>query len=396
MKLENTDKSVETDGNGRQVTTYGGYSYVFDYDEYDTREGENEKTRTYGMLLAMIAVFTVSVLCVAVVIITDIVKGSSYKDSSPIGAITDSGTPFGSLTRDEIASKTGTFTVSICVKNGDGEENGTGIVITSDGYIVTGNTLLENTEIVEVCFDGGKIYTASVCGRDTVNDIALLKVEAEGLTSANINTDSSIGEGDSVMGIAASVGERKPFIISGTVSSICDEVISVNDDGQKLFCKVIKTSFSPNAELSGAVLTDMRGNVVGIMSDICGNGQTALPVSSLLPIVKGMMNGYSEAISTEYRDNEAWGVHGKTVTAEMSEKYNLPRGVFVKYFESNSLLKKAGVKKNDIIVVLDSVNVDSVESFNTLCGKAVKGAKVGVTVYRNGHYYQLTFVNETE
>ncbi len=394
MKLENMGNKTEITENDNTGATYGGYSYVFDYDMYDQSEEERERVGVYRIILAMIAVFTLSVLCVAAVIIVDIIKNSAWSESSSISQ--GEGPAVYGLTSEQIVSRTSPYTVGVCVKKESDEKKGTGIVITSDGYIVTSDSLLENTEIIQVSLEGGKMYTASVCGRDPLNDIALLKIEANGLTSANISSEPTVSEGDTVLSVYASASGQSMGVENGTICSVYNETVTASGDGREMYYEVIKTSFSDVLDCAGAPLVDKNGSIVGIMFDGEDGELIALPVSTVLPIVRDMMADYGarESEGDYYGSEKIWGMIGKNVTDIMSTKYNLPQGVFVGYLDNGSILKTAGVKRNDIIVAFNLTKVGDCETLDKLCKNAADGENVVVTVYRNGHYYKISFTNK--
>lgn len=394
MKSENIENKTEIVEDGSKGATWGGYAYVFDYDLYEQSDEERERTGIYRIILAMIAVFTLSVLCVVTVIIVDIIKNSAKSDSQQ--QIHGSTQASYGLTDEQIVSRTSPYTVGVCVKKENEEKKGTGIVITSDGYIVTSNGLLENTEVIQVSFEGGEVYTASVCGRDPMNDIALLKIEASGLTSANISSGPTVNEGDTVFSVYANASGESIGVENGTISAVYNEIVTANGDGREVYYEVIKTSFSNMCDFAGAPLVDKNGSVVGIMFDGEDGELIALPVSTVLPIVREMMADYgaTEGDDESYGSEKILGMLGKNVTDIMSAKYNLPQGVFVGYLDNGSVFKEAGIKRNDIIVGFNLSEVDCCETLDRLCENVADEENITVTVYRNGHYYKISFTNK--
>lgn len=273
--------------------------------------------------------------------------------------------------------------------------SGSGFILTSDGYILTNYHVIEDsTSITVTCYDN-TTYEAEVIGYDGSNDIAVLKVDATGLTPVILGDSSKLNVGDDVIAIGNPLGELTFSLTSGIVSALNREVtLSTN-----VTMNLIQTDCAINAGNSGGALFNMYGEVVGITNaKYSSNGNSseasidnigfAIPINSVRGIVKSIIeNGF---ITKPYI-----GVSVTTVSAD-AQSYGLPAGASVRSITADSPADKAGLQENDIITAVDGKPITTSTELVTTVTACSPGDVLNMTVYRNSEYITITItVGET-
>ncbi len=391
VKIEN---EAETDS----ASTFGGYSFVLGYRQQASRSEEAERDGMYSALLAMVVIFTVGVLCIAAVIIFDILadpfsnslNSEVFKSS---GAITNgnqnSAVPY---TAQQIEESCSAFTVGVSCNGADGTRYGTGIVITSDGYIVTSNEVVENSNEVKAVLSDGRSCSAKVVGRDSVREIAVIKIDETGLEPAAFATETC-SDGDNVT--AFSVFSQYGTVtdtVSGKVFTSAFPFTKFSGTENESTFNVISTDILSQNDMCGAPLVNSEGKIVGIMFG-CGekeSGSYAIPTENVLPAVNSIINAYQNAKkeNTEILP----GVFGTDISAETASKYNLPGGVLITGIECCSEAENAGFAEGDIIVCFDGVSVMNISGLKAELSDYSNGDSVTVKVYRKGVPVKITVI----
>lgn len=268
-----------------------------------------------------------------------------------------------------------------------GEATGSGIILSEDGYIVTNNHVIssegsssyyaieEATGITVTVYGDTQNYEAKIIGTDEMTDLAVIKIEATGLTPAELGDSSNVKVGEFVMAVGNPVG-MDYSVTSGIISAIDREVTA---DGTTY--TALQTDAAINSGNSGGALVNANGQVVGINtlklsgSDVEGIG-FAIPISSTTNIIDQLIQ-YS-SVKRPYI-----GISGSAVGKETAERYNLPEGVYVEGVEKNSPAEKAGLQKGDIITKIEGNSVTSVNELNKYKNTYSIGNTVKLTIYRN-------------
>ena len=266
---------------------------------------------------------------------------------------------------------------------------GSGFILTEDGYILTNYHVVENSNSITVAMYNGDTYDATLIGYDESNDVAVLKVDAEGLSPVVLGDSDNLNVGDSVVAIGNPLGELTFSETSGIVSALNREVTMSSDTTMDL----IQTDCAINSGNSGGALFNMYGEVVGITNAKYSSSSSsssasidnigfAIPINQVYGIVKSIIeNGYIE--------KPFIGVSVLTVSDE-TRKYGLPGGASVQSVTADSPAEEAGLQINDIIT---KVNDTEITTSNDLV-KQVRAANPGdvltVTVYRQGVTLELT------
>lgn len=273
--------------------------------------------------------------------------------------------------------------------------SGSGFIITEDGYIVTNYHVIEGANSVKVTTYDNTQYDAEIVGSDESNDIAVLKIDASGLTPVTLGDSEALNVGDDVVAIGNPLGELTFTLTSGVVSAMDRQITTSNS----VMMNLIQTDCAINSGNSGGALFNMYGEVVGVTNaKYSSNSSTeasidnigfAIPINTVQDIITSIIeNGY---VVKPYI-----GVSVETVSSDMTG-YGIPEGAVVRAVNEDSPAEKAGLKENDIIT---KVNDDTIKSSNDLVSKirkTAKGDKLTLTVYRKGEELTIDLtVDETK
>ncbi len=270
--------------------------------------------------------------------------------------------------------------------------SGSGFIITQDGYIVTNYHVVNGANTIKVTLYNGDTYDAALVGGDSDYDVAVLKINAAGLTPVTLGSSADVNVGDSVLAIGNPLGELT-FSMSGGYVSSCNRAINV--DGTPF--NMIQVDCSINPGNSGGPLMNLYGEVVGIVSakystysstTVEGLG-FAIPIDDVKSIITDIMeNG---AVT----DKAYMAVTVGTMNAQLAAQYSfdIDQGVFVYSVVSGGAGDKAGLRLGDVITKMDDTTLTSRQDLSA----ALKGYRAGdtatLTVYRSGSYIttQITF-----
>ena len=274
---------------------------------------------------------------------------------------------------------------------------GSGFVITDDGYIVTNYHVISGATAITVTMANGDTYTAKLVGGEEANDVAVLKIEATGLTAVVLGDSDSLQVGETVCTIGNALGTLSFSQTSGAVSAV-NRAITM-EDGSIL--NMIQTDCTINSGNSGGPLFDEYGHVVGITSakysgttsssaSIEGIG-FAIPINDVNDIIKDIMQ-YGYVTGKPYM-----GITVATVDESISQQLNIPEGAYVNTVESGSCAEKAGLKTGDVITAIDDTKVTSSAELIAAKNTYKAGDTAKLTVVRSGETLTLsiTFDEDT-
>lgn len=265
--------------------------------------------------------------------------------------------------------------------------SGSGFIISDDGYIVTNFHVIENSESITVSLYDGTEYDAILVGYDQSNDLAVLKVEAEGLPPVILGDSDNMNVGDPVVAIGNPLGELTFSLTSGTVSAMDRSVTMSNG----ITMKLIQTDCAINSGNSGGALFNLYGEVVGITnakysSPAFGasidNIGFAIPLNDVRDIIDSIIEkGY---ISKPYI--------GVTVAdvSEESQSLGLPAGAAVRSIIEDSPAEECGLQEGDIITHVDGTAIATSNELVELIGGCEIGQEVKLSVYRKNETIELT------
>lgn len=268
---------------------------------------------------------------------------------------------------------------------------GSGFILTENGYIATNNHVIAGAEEITVMLDDGTRHKAEIVGADSVTDLAVIKIEAEGLVPMEIGDSDLMRVGDSVIAIGTPAGiEFAGTVTDGIVSAVNRPVEVQGANGYTKTMTLMQTNAAINPGNSGGPLINNKGQVIGINTlklteEYEGIG-FSIPINSAMTIFDqlikdGKVTDYDKSFVT------GTGAIGITnyfeVTEEESKYYGIPVGVMVIQLKPGSASQAAGLKRGDIITGFNGQKVTTVEEINKLKASFKAGDEVTLTVYRD-------------
>ncbi len=279
------------------------------------------------------------------------------------------------------------------------EGAGTGMIVSSNGYIMTNKHVIDGADKVTVVLPDGKTYeNVDVLGSDPLNDVAFLKIRnVSGLPAIVLGDSKTIRIGQSVVAIGNALGQYQNSVTSGIVSGTGRPVTASSDGtangSTENLTDLIQTDAAINSGNSGGPLLNLKGQVIGINTAIAQDAQSigfAIPISA----TKGLL---AHVIKTGKVERPYLGVQYMSITPAVKEQYRLPvdKGDYITSDRGNSVqvngpAAKAGVKNGDIITHVNGYGVGEVASVSTLISEYEPGQKVELTVVRDGKELKLT------
>lgn len=264
---------------------------------------------------------------------------------------------------------------------------GSGFLFTDDGYILTNYHVVQGADSVTVSTYDGTKYDAKIIGFDESNDVAVLKIDAEGLTPVVIGDSDQLNVGDSVVAIGNPLGELTFSLTSGTVSALDREVTMSSGISMEL----IQTDCAINSGNSGGALFNMHGEVVGITnakySGSSGSGASIDNIAFAIPI-NDVYSIVTSIIEKGYIEKPYIGVSVLDVSDE-TQKYGLPKGASVQTVTDDGPAKAAGLQVNDIITKVDDTEIAGSSDLVKAIGQCEPGQEITLTVYRQGQTLEL-------
>ena len=272
--------------------------------------------------------------------------------------------------------------------------SGSGFVLTQDGYIVTNYHVIEDAANdssvdIQVIFASGDKYTAKLVGGEKDNDVAVLKIEAAGLTPVTLGDSDKLVVGESVYTIGNPLGELTYSLTDGIISAL-DRLISTGDN---VTLNMLQTNCDINPGNSGGPLFDSYGSVIGITTakyTQSSSGVSAEGLGFAIPI-NDVKDIFSDLIEHGYVTGKPYmGVQVNTVSSE-AQRYGIPAGAAVEYVAEGSCAQKAGLQTGDIITAIDDTAIDSPSALTAALSSNYKaGDTATLTVIRSQQEMKLT------
>jgi Do/DeqQ family serine protease len=260
---------------------------------------------------------------------------------------------------------------------------GSGVIISPDGYIVTNNHVVEGSDSIGVILNNKRTYRAKLIGRDPDTDLALIKINANGLSVINYGNSEELRVGQWVLAVG------NPFnlgttVTAGIVSAIGRSLQFPDDDAFKID-SYIQTDAALNPGNSGGALVNPKAELVGITAAIISptgaysGNSFAIPVN----IVKKVASDLKQYGKVQ---RGILGISIAEITPELAAKENLkdPRGVFVAEVTQGGGAAEAGIKEKDIITRVGNTEIESPSRFQEIISMHRPGDKVQLTYVRNG------------
>ena len=259
---------------------------------------------------------------------------------------------------------------------------GSGFIISPDGYIVTNAHVVENAEEILVRLTDKRELKAKVIGADTRSDVAVIKVEASGLPTLRVGDTGKLRVGEWVIAIGSPFGFANT-VTAGIVSAKSRDNLA--QDANLDAIPFIQTDVAVNPGNSGGPLLNMRGEVVGINSQIYSRSGTFAGISFAIP-ADYAFNVADQIIKTGHVTRGRIGVGITNVTRDFAESINLGKtqGAVVGSVEEGSPAAKAGLEAGDVILKIDGRAVDGSAELSRTIRALKPGSKVNLTVWRGG------------
>ena len=269
--------------------------------------------------------------------------------------------------------------------------SGSGFILSENGYILTNYHVVDSSDSITVSLYDGTSYDARLIGYDESNDIAVLKIEAEGLCPVILGDSDNMNVGDDVVAIGNPLGELTFSLTSGAISALDREITMSSGSTMDL----IQTDCAINSGNSGGALFNMYGEVIGITNAKYSSSSSgasvdnigfAIPVNNIRSIVESIIEkGY---ISKPYI-----GVSVTDVSQE-TQSYGLPQGAAVKEVTADGPADKAGLQVNDIITQVNGQAISGSSDLVQVVKETAAGDVLTVSVYRQGQTLELTLTVE--
>lgn len=389
---------------GESSTEFGGFGFHEDPEPQDSaprRSGRPGNGVIAAILAAALVVGGLAGLVGAAgfTAVDDLVGSdspttSTPRSSSPVVNRSDEDTAADSV--EQVAGAVLPSVVKINVSGAEGEGSGSGIIISSDGEILTNNHVaaVGDGGQISVSFNDGTAKKATIVGTDPLTDLAVIKAQdVSGLTPATIGTSSSVAVGENVVAIGSPFG-LQATVTSGIVSAMNRPVSIGSTEGeqqdpgaaptQDTVYPAIQTDAAINPGNSGGPLVNLDGDVIGINSSIrTASSSTdsggsiglgfAIPITNVWPIVQQLRTG-------ETATHAKMGVQVR----DASSDNGLLTGAEVRVVDNGSAAEKAGVETGDVITKIDDTITPDADSVVAMVRGQRPGDEVTVTVSRDG------------
>ena len=273
--------------------------------------------------------------------------------------------------------------------------SGSGIIISEEGYILTNNHVINSTssssyysigeasKVSVYLYNDETEYEAKVVGTDEQTDLAVIKIEKEGLIAAELGDSDCVQVGEVVMAVGNPLGMQSS-ITSGIVSAVNRKIT----DSEGKTYTLIQTDAAINSGNSGGALVNSKGQVVGVNTlKVAATGVEgmgfSIPINSAKPI-------YQDLIQYSKVRRPYIGITGRDLSESLAKANNLVQGVYVVSVEEFSAGEKAGIKTGDVIVKVDGKSVKTMDELNEIKNTHQIGDTMSITVNRNGKEKDLT------
>lgn len=271
---------------------------------------------------------------------------------------------------------------------GDASSLGSGFIISSDGYIVTNHHVINGAEEIVVRLSDRRVFVAEIIGKDARSDVALIKIDATNLPVLKIGSSEALRAGEWVLAIGSPFGFEHS-VTAGIVSAKGRSLPSEN------YVPFIQTDVAINPGNSGGPLFNMKGEVVGINSQIYSRTGGFMGLSFSIPIEMAM--DVVEQLKNKGKVSRGWlGVFIQEVTRELAESFNMdkPSGALVAKVIENSPAEKAGILVGDIILQFEGQPIHNSAALPPKVGLVRPGKEAKTLVLRDGKELELKVVIE--
>ncbi len=297
------------------------------------------------------------------------------------------------LSGDRVFEKVSPSVVGVVVysseTNTTASGEGSGIILSANGYIVTNEHVIKDAKLIEVVLNNSERYIAKLMGYDKQTDIAVIKIDAENLVKAELGNSDELKPGEVVYAVGNPGGmEFANSITDGIISGV-DRLITNSSTGYVMNC--IQTTAAINPGNSGGALVDTYGRVIGIsvakLSSVSYEGMGfAIPISECVELIDDLIEyGY-------IKGRPLLGITYYAISSEAANFYGIPAGLKVETIDPESDAYAKGLKTGDIITAINDKNVETASEVFDIMSKCKAGDTVKLTVYRKGQTSTMNVV----
>jgi serine protease Do len=268
---------------------------------------------------------------------------------------------------------------------------GTGFIIDSSGLIVTNNHVIDSPGLsYSVILADGTTYPATIMGTDKFDDIALIKINATGLTAATLGNSDNLETGQTVFAIGNALGQYQDTVTRGVVSGLSRAVNETGDSTAPTTHNWIQTDAAINLGNSGGPLIDLDGDVIGMDTLIDSEGNSlgfAIPINAIKDAISQLKT--FGTVSRPYL-----GVEFENIDQELQQQNNLPvsNGALIETVIGGSPADLAGLQPNDIITAVNNIKLNQTSQLDQVIQTYEAGSQVTLKVSRNGQTLDLPVV----
>ncbi len=297
------------------------------------------------------------------------------------------------------------YSVSSFFGTNTSKATGSGIIISEDGYILTNNHVVSSStstsssslyyEVTDskavkvTLYNDETVYDATIVGKDDQTDLAVIKIEKDGLTPATLGNSDSVRVGEFAMAVGCPLG-LNTTVTSGIISAVNRTITT--SDGETYVA--IQTDAAINSGNSGGALVNSKGEVIGINTlKLSGTGVEgigfAIPISSTTDIVSQLIE-YKKVI------RPYMGVEVMTIDKDLAEQYKLVEGAYIRKVEDFTAAQKAGLRAGDTITEINGEAIKTKDEVIEIKNKYKIGDKLIIKVYRDKEYKTIELTLEEQ
>lgn len=266
---------------------------------------------------------------------------------------------------------------------------GSGVILTTDGYIVTNYHVVEGAQQITVTLHDDSTYTATVVGSDQQSDIALLKIDATGLTPAVIGDSDSLAVGEDVVAVGNPLGTLGGTVTNGIISAL-NRSVSIQSGGAVVDMSLIQTNASVSPGNSGGGLFNMAGELVGIVNAKSADSEAeglgfAIPINDAIAVAQDLLEkGYVSG-------RPYLGITYVAVTdASTAQQLGVSAyGIYIVEVIDGSPADQAGLEPGDRVISIDNTEIAAQEDLGTIVQSHAAGDTISITVARGGQMVTL-------
>ena len=294
----------------------------------------------------------------------------------------------GGLSLQDIYMQNIDSVVSISCTGYGGSSTGTGVILTSNGYIVTNAHVVDGAGSIDVLLTDDRVFSASLMGSDEISDLAVLQIQAEDLIPAQFGDSAQLRIGDTVVAIGDPLGiDFRGTYTDGIVSAINRDV---DMDGRTM--TLIQTNAALNSGNSGGPLINCYGQVIGINTMKIGAFTDAAGVEGIgfaIPSIT-VKDIVDQLISQGYVSGRpTLGLEGESLSTFYQHYYRLPAGLYITHVEPGSDAQAKGIEDGDMLLSVDNQRLTTMEELTSILYDREVGETVEAIIFRAGERYRV-------